>query len=69
MAAALSTQPTWLDLESRLPLRSKRKRSAEDVTGQSADHLKLHYSKYVTKSGNRDGMQLKHALKIARGEI
>ena len=68
VAVVADSKPTWLDLESRIPLRSKRKRSAETVTGLSADHLKLHYKKYVTKSGAQTGMQLKHALQIARGE-
>ena len=70
MNAPTTKSPSWLDLESAIPLRSKRRRNAEEITGLSAESLKRHYAKYVNKVGERrETMKLKHALAIAGGEL
>ena len=73
--------PSWLDLESVIPLQRSRpkKRSedkaeegphtAEEITGLSADTLKRRHSKRVLHlSERRRGMKLRDALAISNGE-
>jgi hypothetical protein len=57
--------PTWVELESNLPLPKAAK-----IAGPSPEGLKRHYPKYVKRIGERrDFMKLKHALGIADGTI
>jgi DNA-binding Lrp family transcriptional regulator len=54
-----------LDLESTRPMTEASQR-----TGLSAETLRRRYRKYVRQlSQRRQGMQLKHILAIARGEL
>ncbi len=57
-------KPGWLELES-VKLLSE----AEKITTLSRDTLKRRFPRYVIKlSPRREGMKLKHILKIAAGE-
>jgi hypothetical protein len=79
MSDPTTAAPTWLELERVLPLaRFKRTAprpeqptdlSAEEITNLSPDTLKRRYSKYVIRlSPRRQGMKLRNALAITRGE-
>ena len=57
--------PTWVELESNLPLSQAAK-----IAGISPEGLKRHFPKHVRRIGDRrDVMKLKHALAIADGTI
>jgi hypothetical protein len=64
------SKPSWLDLESILPLRSAgAERDVERITSLSEDTIKRRYPKWVVKlSARRRGMKLRHALQISEGE-
>jgi hypothetical protein len=56
--------PTWLELESVLPLPE-----VEEITSLSEDSIKRHHrDKLVNLSPRRVGMKLRHALAIAGGK-
>ena len=58
--------PTWLNLESVKPLRP----DCEEITSLSRDTIKRRFPHLIIKlSLRREGMQLRNALKIARGEV
>jgi hypothetical protein len=60
-----------LEMESVVPLESERPgtRSARSITSLSADNIKRNYPQYVVQlSPRREGMKIKHALKIAAGK-
>jgi hypothetical protein len=62
--AASDRSPTWLELESVRPLPE-----VERITSLSEDTLRRRYRQYIKQlSPRRQGMQLKHALAIARGQ-
>jgi hypothetical protein len=62
-------QPTWLELESVIPLTSSTKKpTGESVTSLSADAIKrLHGDKVRQLSERRLGISLRDALAIASG--
>jgi hypothetical protein len=62
-------RPTWLEMESVIPLRSSvKEHDAERITSLSEDTLKRRYPDLIkTLSDRRRGMKLKHALAIADG--
>ncbi len=66
--------PSWTELEGIIPLSRPKwstdpKLSAEEITNLSPDTLKRRYSKYVIRlSPRRQGMKLRNALAITRGE-
>jgi hypothetical protein len=62
--------PSWLELESVIPLASKdEKPTVETITSLSPDTIKRKYSEYVVGlSDRRQGMKLRNALKIANGK-
>ena len=61
--------PTWIELESILPLKSsKGERDAEQISGLCADTIKSRFPQYVKRlSERRLGIKLRHALEIANG--
>jgi hypothetical protein len=71
--------PSWIDLESVIPLArpkrlnkrhdpSEERRSAEQITGLSADTIKrLHPELIIELSERRRGIKLRDALAIAGG--
>ena len=63
------TQPTWLELESIIPLTSSTEElTGESVTSLSADTLKrVHPSRIRKLSERRYGIKLRDALAIANG--
>jgi hypothetical protein len=64
MSAEKTDRPTWLELESVLPMPK-----AESVTSLSEDTLERRYPHLIVKlSPRRKGMKLKHALAIANGD-
>ena len=75
----LHSKPSWLDLESVIPLeRPKRRagsgkqddrRSAEEITNLSHDTLRRRFPSLIKKlSDRRCGMKLRDALAIAEGQ-
>jgi hypothetical protein len=63
MSTEKPDRPTWLELESVLPLPE-----VEKITSLSSDTIKRHHSdKIVNLTPRRQGMKLKHALVIASG--
>lgn len=57
--------PTWIELES-----VKLMAEVETITTLSRETVKRRYGKYVVKlSARREGMKLRHALAITRGEL
>ena len=73
-----SKPPSWLDLESVIPLEKPKRRSnikederrsAEEITNLSGDTLRRrHRDKIIKLSDRRRGMKLRVALAIANGE-
>jgi hypothetical protein len=63
------TKPTWLELESVIPLRSSTKeRDAERITSLSEDTLKRRFPDLIKQlSDRRRGIKLRDALAIANG--
>ena len=59
--------PSWLELESVLPLEAEPGvTSVETVTTLSADTPRREYPEFIIQlSPRRQGMKLKHALRIA----
>jgi hypothetical protein len=60
-----------LAMERVVPLESDKadKETARLITSLSADALKRNYPQYIVQlSPRREGMKIKHALKIAAGE-
>ena len=59
--------PSWLELESVLPLEAEPGvTSVETVTSLSAETQRREYSEFIIQlSPRRQGMKLKHALRIA----
>ena len=59
--------PTWLELESVIPLAAEPGvTSVASVTTLSPETTKREYPEYVIRlSPRREGMKLKHALRIA----
>ena len=59
--------PSWLELESVLPLEAESGvTSVETVTTLSADTQRREYPEFIIQlSPRRQGMKLKHALRIA----
>jgi hypothetical protein len=66
----MDDKPSWLDLESVIPLRSPRaERDAERITSLSEDTLRRRYPTRVKRlSDRRVGMKLRDALAIANGD-
>jgi hypothetical protein len=74
----LHSKPSWLDLESIIPLekrkrRSRRKedgkRSAEEITTLSRETIKRRYPDRIRRlSEHREGIKLRDALEIAEGQ-
>jgi hypothetical protein len=63
--------PSWLDLESIIPLKTTRpgQRDVESITNLSEDTVKRRYPDRIKHlSERRLGMKLRHALAIANGE-
>jgi hypothetical protein len=61
-------QPSWLQLESIIPLSGKKEVTAETVTNLSRDNIERnHRDKIISLSPRRRGMKLRHALEIASG--
>jgi hypothetical protein len=77
-----SKPPSWLDLESVIPLREpksrkkkqereaeRERRSAEEITGLSEDTLKRRYPDRIKQlSTRRCGMKLRDAIAISNGQ-
>jgi hypothetical protein len=63
------TKPTWLELESIIPLTSSTEElTGESVTSLSADTLKRRHSNKIRKLRERRlGIKLRDALAIANG--
>ena len=59
--------PSWLELESIIPLEAESGvTSVETVTTLSAETQRREYSEFIIQlSPRRQGMKLKHALRIA----
>ena len=59
--------PSWLELESVLPLEAESGvTSVERITTLSAETQRREYPEYIVQlSRRRQGMKLKHALRIA----
>jgi hypothetical protein len=74
MEAAKVAGPTWWELRSVLQLSTKSKKprkkpTAEEITGLSADTLKRKYPERVRRlSDKRLGMTFGDALEIAAGK-
>jgi hypothetical protein len=66
----MDDKPSWLDLESVIPLRSpSAERDVERITSLSEDTIKRRHSKRVIHlSDRRVGMKLRDALAIAEGK-
>ena len=65
---ATEQAPSWLELESVIPLESTdaQQRTVKKITNLSADTLVRKYPQYVVRpSDRRVGMKLRHALAIA----
>jgi hypothetical protein len=57
--------PTWIELESIVPLGGDDSVTVEKITNLSVDTIKRRHSKHVVPvSDRRVGMKLKHALAI-----
>jgi hypothetical protein len=57
--------PTWIELES-----VKVMGEVETITTLSRETIKRRYGRYVVRlSARREGMKLRHALAITRGEL
>ena len=62
-----SEQPTWIELESVIPLESTNPtvRTVKKITTLSAETIARNYQQYIVRpSEGRVGMKLKHALEI-----
>jgi hypothetical protein len=58
--------PTWIELESIVPLGGDESVTVEKITNLSVDTIKRRHSKFVVPvSDRRIGMKLRHALAIA----
>jgi hypothetical protein len=58
--------PSWVELESVIPLEAEEGLSVEAVTSLSADTARREYSRFIVRvSTRRQGTKLKHALQIA----
>jgi hypothetical protein len=66
----MDDKPSWLDLESVIPLRSpSAERDVERITSLSEDTIKRRYPEYIVElSPRRRGMKLKRALEITEGK-
>jgi hypothetical protein len=75
----LHSKPSWLDLESVIPLERRKRRSGsgkeddrrsvEEITNLSHDTLRRRFPKLIKKlSDRRRGMKLRDALEIADGQ-
>jgi hypothetical protein len=63
---AAASAPSWLQLESIIPLGGSDEVTAAKITDLSPDTLKLTYPELIVRtSARRVGMKLKHALDIA----
>ena len=64
-------KPTWLELESIIPLEHRTKTpTAEQITGLSAETIRRRYSNLVSQmSQRRYGIKLKHALAISNNGL
>ena len=61
----MAPSPTWIELESIVPLGGDDSVTVEKITNLSVDTIKRRHSKYVVPvSDRRVGMKLKHALAI-----
>jgi hypothetical protein len=75
VAEAVMRDSSLLELERVIPLRRptgkdpKPRENAEDCTSLSAETIKREFPEYVVKlSKRREGIKIKHVLKIAEGQ-
>jgi hypothetical protein len=60
--------PSWIELESSIPLSAAEGTSVEKITSLSEDTIRRRFPEFVVQlSARRSGMKLKHALAIAAG--
>jgi hypothetical protein len=74
----LHNKPSWIQLESVIPLEKRKRRSsrkddgkpsAEEITSLSRETIKRRYPDRIKKlSEHREGMKLRDALAIAEGQ-
>jgi hypothetical protein len=69
MKLARSVKPSWIQLESVIPLDGDEELTATKVAGISRDGLQRHHrDRIVQLSPRRVGMKLRDALAIANGD-
>jgi hypothetical protein len=67
--AAACAPPSWLQLESVIPLGGSDEVTAEKITDLGPDTLKRTYPDLIVRtSARRVGMKLRNALAIAAGK-